>query len=66
VPPGLTGLAQINGRNEMTWPEHIEWDLRYVASQSFWLDLKILAHFPGDPDRRWRDRTLAKRPYRTD
>lgn len=43
VPPGLTGLAQINGRNEMTWPERIEWDLQYVASQSFWLDLKILA-----------------------
>lgn len=43
VPPGLTGLAQINGRNEMTWPERIEWDLRYVASQSFWLDLLILA-----------------------
>jgi len=63
VPPGLTGLAQINGRNEMTWPERIEWDLRYVASQSFWLDLKILAgtfqvvlagdgvtgHSPNDP-----------------
>jgi lipopolysaccharide/colanic/teichoic acid biosynthesis glycosyltransferase len=63
VPPGLTGLAQINGRNEMTWPERIEWDLRYVASQSFWLDLKILVctfrvilagngvtgHSPNDP-----------------
>lgn len=43
VPPGLTGLAQINGRNEATWPERIEWDLQYVAVQSFWLDLKILA-----------------------
>ena len=43
VPPGLTGLAQINGRNEATWPERIEWDLQYVAAQSFWLDLKILA-----------------------
>jgi len=43
VQPGLTGLAQINGRNGMTWPERIEWDLKYVASQSFWLDLKILA-----------------------
>jgi sugar transferase EpsL len=40
--PGLTGLAQVSGRNEMTWPERIEWDLRYVASQSLWLDLKIL------------------------
>jgi lipopolysaccharide/colanic/teichoic acid biosynthesis glycosyltransferase len=43
VPPGLTGLAQINGRNQMTWPERIEWDLRYVARQSLWLDLIILA-----------------------
>ena len=42
VLPGLTGLAQVNGRNEMSWSERIEWDLRYVASQSLWLDLKIL------------------------
>jgi sugar transferase EpsL len=42
VLPGLTGLAQVNGRNEMTWPERIEWDLQYVASQSLWLDLTIL------------------------
>ena len=34
VQPGLTGLAQVNGRNQMTWPERIEWDLQYVASQS--------------------------------
>jgi sugar transferase EpsL len=43
VLPGLTGLAQVNGRNEMTWPERIEWDLQYVASQSLRLDLKVLA-----------------------
>ena len=43
VQPGLTGLAQVNGRNQMTWSERIEWDLRYVANQSFRLDLKILA-----------------------
>lgn len=43
VLPGLTGLAQVNGRNEMTWPERIEWDLQYVANQSLWLDLKVLA-----------------------
>jgi sugar transferase EpsL len=42
VLPGLTGLAQVNGRNKMTWPVRIEWDLQYVASQSLWLDLKIL------------------------
>jgi lipopolysaccharide/colanic/teichoic acid biosynthesis glycosyltransferase len=43
VQPGLTGLAQVKGRNEMTWPERIEWDLRYVESQSLRLDLAILA-----------------------
>ena len=43
VLPGLTGLAQVNGRNEMVWSERIEWDLQYVARQSLWLDLKVLA-----------------------
>jgi sugar transferase EpsL len=43
VRPGLTGLAQINGRNQMTWSERIEWDLRYVEHQSLWLDLGVLA-----------------------
>jgi perosamine synthetase len=43
VRPGLTGLAQVNGRNRMTWPERIEWDLRYIEDQSLWLDLKVLA-----------------------
>jgi dTDP-4-amino-4,6-dideoxygalactose transaminase/lipopolysaccharide/colanic/teichoic acid biosynthesis glycosyltransferase len=43
VLPGLTGLAQINGRNRMTWPERIEWDLRYVSNLSLRLDLAVLA-----------------------
>jgi perosamine synthetase len=43
VLPGLTGLAQVHGRNRMSWPERIEWDLRYVASRSLQLDLAILA-----------------------
>ena len=42
VLPGLTGLAQVHGRNRMSWPERIEWDLKYVENQSFWLDLAIL------------------------
>lgn len=42
VQPGLTGLAQVKGRNQMTWPERIECDLQYVESQSLWLDLAIL------------------------
>jgi perosamine synthetase len=41
--PGLTGLAQVHGRNRLSWPERIEWDLRYVANQSFRLDLAVLA-----------------------
>ena len=44
VKPGLTGWAQIAGRNELTWPERIERDVWYVEHRSFLLDLKILAH----------------------
>ena len=42
VPPGITGWAQINGRNEVTWDERLGYDIWYVESRSFWLDLKIL------------------------
>lgn len=42
VRPGLTGLAQVKGRNQLTWPERIELDLEYVEQQSVWLDLKLL------------------------
>ncbi len=42
VRPGLTGLVQVKGRNALTWDEKFEWDVRYVETQSFWLDLKIL------------------------
>jgi lipopolysaccharide/colanic/teichoic acid biosynthesis glycosyltransferase len=41
--PGLTGWAQVKGRNKLTWPERIEMDLWYVDNWSNWLDLKILA-----------------------
>ncbi|MEU6687237.1 sugar transferase [Streptomyces sp. NPDC046832] len=40
--PGLTGLAQVHGRQRLSWPERIEWDLRYVLRQSLRLDLAIL------------------------
>ena len=43
VRPGLTGLAQVRGRNSLTWPERIELDLYYIENYSLWLDLKILA-----------------------
>lgn len=42
VLPGLTGLAQVRGRNRLTWPERIELDLEYVRSRSLALDLRIL------------------------
>lgn len=42
VPPGLTGLAQINGRNSITWTQKFEYDLLYVQNKSFFLDMLIL------------------------
>ncbi len=42
VKPGITGWAQINGRNAISWPKKFELDTWYVDNQSFWLDLKIL------------------------
>ena len=41
--PGITGWAQINGRNAITWGKKFEYDVWYVDNQSFWLDLKIIA-----------------------
>jgi lipopolysaccharide/colanic/teichoic acid biosynthesis glycosyltransferase len=43
VRPGVTGWAQINGRNATPWPARLEMDVWYVENRSFWLDLKILA-----------------------
>lgn len=40
--PGITGWAQVNGRNNMTWEEKFDYDVWYVDHHSFWLDLKIL------------------------
>jgi len=42
VKPGLTGWAQVNGRNTVSWEERFEMDVYYVQHQSFGLDLKIL------------------------
>ena len=42
VRPGLTGWAQINGRNALSWEEKFELDVWYVENRSFWLDLKII------------------------
>lgn len=41
VRPGITGWAQVNGRNAISWQEKFEYDVWYVDHLSFWLDLKI-------------------------
>ena len=40
--PGITGLAQIQGRNEISWSKKFDYDIHYVETQSFVMDLKIL------------------------
>lgn len=42
VRPGVTGWAQINGRNAISWEEKFKLDVWYVDNRSFWLDIKIL------------------------
>ncbi|GFI43580.1 undecaprenyl phosphate N,N'-diacetylbacillosamine 1-phosphate transferase [Lachnospiraceae bacterium] len=41
--PGLSGLAQINGRNDIDWEDKLEWDLKYIQNVGFLTDLKIAA-----------------------
>jgi len=41
--PGLSGLAQVMGRNAITWEEKLNWDLKYIEKVSFWNDLKIIS-----------------------
>ena len=42
VRPGMTGLAQVSGRNNLSWEEKFELDVQYVDTQSLWLDFKIM------------------------
>ena len=42
VKPGITGYAQVNGRNAISWEQKFELDTWYVENQSFWLDIHIL------------------------
>jgi lipopolysaccharide/colanic/teichoic acid biosynthesis glycosyltransferase len=42
VRPGITGLAQVNGRNGLSWEQKFAFDVRYVDNVSMWLDIKIL------------------------
>jgi len=43
VKPGITGWAQVNGRNNMTWEEKFRYDVWYVDHHNLWLDIKIIA-----------------------
>lgn len=42
VKPGITGWAQVNGRNSLTWEQKFALDIWYVDNRSFWVDIKIL------------------------
>ena len=41
--PGVTGWAQINGRNAISWPAKFDFDIWYVENRTLWLDIKIIA-----------------------
>ena len=47
VRPGFTGLAQVNGRNSISWQEKFEWDVKYVEHVSFAMDVKIICKTVG-------------------
>ncbi len=42
VRPGFTGLAQVNGRNSITWEEKFDWDVKYVDNVTFLNDWRII------------------------
>jgi lipopolysaccharide/colanic/teichoic acid biosynthesis glycosyltransferase len=42
VMPGISGLAQVNGRNNLSWEEKFELDVSYQEKLSFWLDIKLI------------------------
>ncbi len=52
VKPGVTGWAQVHGRNAVSWGEKLEMDVWYVENRSFWLDVRILAMTVGKVLRR--------------
>jgi sugar transferase EpsL len=47
VKPGITGWAQVNGRNALTWEQKFEMDVWYVDNESLWLDIRILTMTMG-------------------
>jgi sugar transferase EpsL len=52
VKPGVTGWAQVHGRNAVSWEEKLEMDVWYVENRSFWLDVRILGMTVGKVLRR--------------
>lgn len=52
VRPGITGYAQVNGRNELSWPERFALDTWYVDNRTLWLDIRILISTLGKVVRR--------------
>jgi len=72
VRPGITGLAQVSGRNELSWPEKLELDVLYVENRSMAMDLGILVRTvpavllrrgisqPGQPTVEFLDTFLAR------
>ena len=40
--PGLSGLAQVKGRNAISWEDKLDWDLKYIERITFWGDLKLV------------------------
>ena len=52
VRPGLTGLAQVSGRNGLSWEDKFRLDLEYIDRQSLWLDVHILILTVGSVARR--------------
>jgi sugar transferase EpsL len=52
VRPGVTGWAQVNGRNDLPWSEKLEFDVWYVEHRSLWLDIAILLRTLAVPFRR--------------
>lgn len=47
VTPGLTGLAQVNGRNNITWEQKLAYDLQYIENITLWGDIRILLETVG-------------------
>lgn len=58
VPPGITGLAQVGGRNQLSWEQKFKLDVYYVDRWSVWLDMRILLRTLGQ--------TITRRGIRAD